>query len=166
MIESTQDIHYSSEKMWNKSQPDTLQNHCMRQTEPNIRQTWHAADGIETFDLWPDLDVFDAVTWWPDLTQMNVLKNIRSSKVCSEKMSGVPKYVNSLICINSLKYSSKISRWQHPQYSKLYIGWEWRNFFISAVFRHFVGQALRYVCYSDVSRRHFLNKIAIVRTFS
>jgi len=29
-----------------------------------------------------------------------------------------------------------------------------------------VGQALRNVCYSDVSRRHFLNKIAIVRTFS
>jgi len=47
-----------------------------------------------------------------------------------------------------------------------YIGWQWRNFFISAVFRHFVGQALRNVCYSDVSRRHFLNKIAIVRTFS
>ena len=41
-----------------------------------------------------------------------------------------------------------------------------RNFFILAVFRHFVGQALRNVCYSDVSRRHFLNKIAIVRTFS
>jgi len=44
--------------------------------------------------------------------------------------------------------------------------WLWRNFFISAVFRHFVGQALRNVCYSDVSRRHFLNKIATVRTFS
>jgi len=27
-------------------------------------------------------------------------------------------------------------------------------------------QALRNVCYSDVSRRHFLNKTAIVRTFS
>ena len=39
----------------------------------------------------------------------------------------------------------------------IYIGWQWRNFFISAVFRHFVGQALRNVCYSDVSRRHFLN---------
>jgi len=36
----------------------------------------------------------------------------------------------------------------------------------SAVFCHFVGQALRNVCYSDVNRRHFLNKIAIVRTFS
>ena len=47
--------------------------------------------------------------------------------------------------------------------------WQWCNFFISAVFRHFVGQALRNVCYSvcysDVSRRHFLNKIAIVWTF-
>jgi len=39
-----------------------------------------------------------------------------------------------------------------------YIGWQWRNFFISAVLRHFVGQALRNVCCSDVSRRHFLNK--------
>jgi len=48
----------------------------------------------------------------------------------------------------------------------VYIGWQWRNFFISAVFRHFVGQALRNVCCSDVSRCHFLNKIAIVRTFS
>jgi len=38
--------------------------------------------------------------------------------------------------------------------------------FISAVFRHFVGKALRNVCYSEVIRRHFLNKIAIVRTFS
>jgi len=36
---------------------------------------------------------------------------------------------------------------------------------VTAVFVHFVGQALRYVCHSDVSRRHFLNKIAIVRTF-
>jgi len=44
--------------------------------------------------------------------------------------------------------------------------WQWLNFFISAVFRHFVGQALRNVCYSDVSRRRFLNEIAIVRTFS
>jgi len=55
---------------------------------------------------------------------------------------------------------------------KLYIGWQWRNIFISAVFRHFVGQALQNVCYSDVylysdvSRRHFLDKIAIIRTFS
>jgi len=40
-----------------------------------------------------------------------------------------------------------------------YIGWRWRNFFISAVFRLFVGQALRNVCCSDV-RCHFLNKIA------
>jgi len=48
----------------------------------------------------------------------------------------------------------------------VYIGWQWRNFFISAVFRHFMGQALRNVCCSDASRRHFLNKIAIVRTFS
>jgi len=48
----------------------------------------------------------------------------------------------------------------------LYIGWQWLNFFISAVFRHFVGQALRNVCYSGVSGRHFLNKIAILRTFS
>ena len=47
-----------------------------------------------------------------------------------------------------------------------YTGWQWRNFFISAVFRHFVGQALRNVWCSDVSRRHFLNKIATVRTFS
>jgi len=31
---------------------------------------------------------------------------------------------------------------------------------MSAVFRHFVGQALRNVCYSDISKRHFLNKIA------
>jgi len=46
------------------------------------------------------------------------------------------------------------------------IGWQWHNFFISAVLRHFVGQALRNVCYSDVSRRHFLNKVAILRTFS
>jgi len=46
----------------------------------------------------------------------------------------------------------------------IYIGWPWRNFFISAVFCHFVGQALQNVCYSDVSRHHFLNKIAIVRT--
>ena len=46
-----------------------------------------------------------------------------------------------------------------------YIGWQWRTFFISAVFRHFVGQHLRNVCCSDVSRRHFLNKIAIVRHF-
>jgi len=49
---------------------------------------------------------------------------------------------------------------------QLYIWWQWRIFFISVVFRHFVGQALRNVCYSCVSRRHFLNKIAIVRTFS
>jgi len=48
----------------------------------------------------------------------------------------------------------------------VYIGWQWRNFFISAVFRHFVGKVLRNVCCSDVVRRHFLNKIAIVRTFS
>jgi len=48
----------------------------------------------------------------------------------------------------------------------VYIGWQWSNFFISTVFRHFVGQALRNVCYSDVSGRHFLNNIAIVRTFS
>jgi len=48
----------------------------------------------------------------------------------------------------------------------LCIGWQWRNFFISAVVRHFVGQALLNVCYSDVSKRHFFNKIAIVRTFS
>ena len=48
----------------------------------------------------------------------------------------------------------------------LYIGWQWRNFFMSAVFRHFVGQPLWNVCYSDVCRRHFLNMIAIVRTFS
>jgi len=47
-----------------------------------------------------------------------------------------------------------------------YIGWQWRNFFTSAVFRHFVGQALRNVCSSDVSRRQFLNKIATVRKFS
>jgi len=51
-------------------------------------------------------------------------------------------------------------------YVVVYIGWQWRNFFTSAVFRHFVGQALRNVCCSDVSRRHFLNKTAIVRTFS
>jgi len=44
--------------------------------------------------------------------------------------------------------------------------WQWCNFCPSAVFRHFVGQALRNVCYSDVSRRHFLNKTAIVRTIS
>ena len=50
--------------------------------------------------------------------------------------------------------------------SDIYIGWQWRNFFISAVFRHFVGQDLRNVCCADVSRRHFLNKVAIVRTFS
>jgi len=48
----------------------------------------------------------------------------------------------------------------------LYIRWQWRNFFISAVFGYFVEQALQNVCCSDVSRRHFLNKIAIVRTFS
>jgi len=48
----------------------------------------------------------------------------------------------------------------------LHIRWQWRNFSISAVFRHFMGQALRNVCCSDVSRRHFLNKIAIVWTFS
>jgi len=48
----------------------------------------------------------------------------------------------------------------------IYIGRQWRNFFISAVFRHFVGQAMRNICYSDVSRRHFLNKIATTRTFS
>jgi len=42
------------------------------------------------------------------------------------------------------------------------MGWQWRNFFISAVFRHFVGQALRNVCRSDISRRHFLNEIAMV----
>ena len=44
----------------------------------------------------------------------------------------------------------------------IYIGWQWRNFFISAVFRYFVGQALRNGCCSDVSRRHFFNKIAIL----
>ena len=49
--------------------------------------------------------------------------------------------------------------------SCLYIGWQWRNFFISADFRHFVGQALRNVCYSDVSRRHFLNNTAIAHIF-
>jgi len=48
----------------------------------------------------------------------------------------------------------------------LYIGWQWRNFFISAVFHHFVGQALQNVSYSDVSRRHFLKKIVIVWTLS
>ena len=46
-------------------------------------------------------------------------------------------------------------------FQRLYIGWQWRNFFKSAAFRHFVGQALRNVCCSDVSRRQFLNKIAI-----
>jgi len=57
--------------------------------------------------------------------------------------------------------------WQlAPPIVYIYIGWQWRNFFISAVFRHFVGQALQNDCYSDVSRRHFLSKIAIVRTFS
>jgi len=55
---------------------------------------------------------------------------------------------------------------QNASTEHIYIGWQWRNFFISAVFRHFVRQALRNVCYSDVSRRHFLDKIAIVRTFS
>jgi len=45
------------------------------------------------------------------------------------------------------------------------IGWQWRNFFIWAVFRHFVRQGLRNVCYFDVSRRHFLNKIVIVKNF-
>jgi len=49
---------------------------------------------------------------------------------------------------------------------RVYIGWQCRNFFISAVFRHFVEQALWNDCYSDVSRRHFVNKMAIVRTFS
>jgi len=44
-------------------------------------------------------------------------------------------------------------------YFRLYIGWPWRNFFISAVFRHSVGQAVRNVCYSDVSRCHFLLSI-------
>jgi len=48
----------------------------------------------------------------------------------------------------------------------VYIGWQWRNFYLSAVFRHFMGQALQNVCYSDVRKRHFLNKIAIIRTFS
>ena len=53
------------------------------------------------------------------------------------------------------------------RYAHLYIGWQWRNIFISAVSaRHFVVQALRNVCCSDISRRHFLNNIAIVRTFS
>jgi len=62
-----------------------------------------------------------------------------------------------------------VSQWQWSTQDfilEVYIGWQWRNFFISAVFRHFVGQALRNVCCSDVSRRYFLNKIAIVRTFS
>jgi len=35
-------------------------------------------------------------------------------------------------------------------YKCVYIGWQWRNFFISAVSRHFVGQALRSVCCSDI----------------
>jgi len=48
----------------------------------------------------------------------------------------------------------------------VYIGCQWRNFFTSAVFRHFVGQTLRNVCHSDASWRHFLNLVAIVRTFS
>ena len=37
----------------------------------------------------------------------------------------------------------------------LYIGWQWRNFFISYLcllfFRHFVGQALRNVSYSNIA---------------
>jgi len=60
----------------------------------------------------------------------------------------------------------RLAPWFSRLRRSLYIGWQWRNFFISAVLRHFVGQALRNVCYSDVSRRHFLNKVAIVRIFS
>jgi len=37
----------------------------------------------------------------------------------------------------------------------LYLGWQWRNFFISYLcqlfFRHFMGQALRHVSYSDIT---------------
>jgi len=65
------------------------------------------------------------------------------------------------------KKSPKIAIWAPSHnFVGLYTGWQWRNFFISAVFRHFVGQGLRNVCYSGVSRRHFLNNIAIVPTFS
>jgi len=71
------------------------------------------------------------------------------------------KYQNPFVCIKVIASQ----RWDVFETRCIYIGWQWRNFFISAVFRHFVGHALRNVCCSDVSRRHFLNKIAIVRTF-
>jgi len=53
-------------------------------------------------------------------------------------------------------------------YISVYIGWEWRNFFISYLcqlfFRHFVRQARRNVCYSDIT---FIDTIIrIIRTFS
>ena len=41
------------------------------------------------------------------------------------------------------------------QFWRQYIGWQWRNFFISYLcqlfFRHVVGQALRSVSYSDIT---------------
>jgi len=40
------------------------------------------------------------------------------------------------------------------------------QFLRMSCFPPFLGQALRNVCCSDVSRRHFFNKIATVRTFS
>jgi len=45
----------------------------------------------------------------------------------------------------------------------LYIGWQWRNFFISAVFPPCCRSSSATCC---LRRHHFLCKIALIRTFS
>jgi len=90
----------------------------------------------------------DVVLDWELTFPSTILKNV----VASALMSNIG--------------TKQLSHEPSNTHNCIYIGWQWRNFFISAVFRHFVGQALLNVCCSDVSRRHFLNKIAIVRTFS
>jgi len=49
------------------------------------------------------------------------------------------------------KNRQKVAIWAPSHnFVGLYIGWQWRNFFISAVFRHFVGQAL---CVPNLKKR-------------
>jgi len=93
-------------------------------------------------------------------------RNSELGKMNSEIPTSFRAFWNAALLAYLRRYCTSMRKQRSAETSVIYIGWQWRNFFISTVFRHFVGQALRNVCCSDVSRRHFLNKIAIIRTFS
>ena len=86
-------------------------------------------------------------------------------------------YVQSVVPDNTVQYSVKLARrWNETRptdvhtssrVSKVYIGWQWRNFFIS----YLLPVVFPPCCRSSSAKcfllgHHFLCKIALIRTFS